>query len=275
MINIIQNTISALRKGASGAVPDRAPRALNVAFTGTLREGNVLTGAYTYYDANGDAEGATSFKWYRADNSGEVGLAISGATSETYTSTASDVGKYISFEVTPRALTGTILVGTPTFSPYQEIILVPSATNVAYTGTLVEEEVQTGSYTYSGNTEATSTFVWYRANDISGTSQAAISGATSITYTLQAADINKHVAFEVTPIDIYGEVGTTVRSDYRASVSSSATLFELYKARVEADGGTVENNTCTIAYLNDISATYMLLGDTGFLLQEDGSKITL
>ena len=151
MINIIQNTISALRKGASGPVPDRAPRALNVAFTGTLREGNVLTGAYTYYDANGDAEGATSFKWYRADNSGEVGVAIGGATSETYTSTASDLGKYISFEVTPRALTGTILVGTPTFSPYQQVESIPIASNVAYTGTLTDEQVQTGTFTYSGS----------------------------------------------------------------------------------------------------------------------------
>ena len=110
--------------------------------------------------------------------------------------------------------------------------------------------MQTGSYTYSGNTEATSTYVWYRANDISGTSQAAISGATSITYTLQAADINKHVAFEVTPIDIYGEVGTTVRSDYRASVSSSATTYDLYVDRMTTDGYTLDTNSCVIAAIN-------------------------
>tara|TARA_R110000868_G_scaffold50764_1_gene161726 strand:- start:13612 stop:14733 length:1122 start_codon:yes stop_codon:yes gene_type:complete len=369
----ISNAIGVFRNGASGPPPDRAPQALNVAFTGTLQSGNVLTGTYNYYDANGDAEGSTSFKWYRADNAGEVGIAIGGATSETYTSTASDLGKYISFEVTPIALTGTILIGNPAFSPYQQIESTPIASNVAYTGILTDEQVQTGTftysgsrpegtstfrwlrasddagtsataiggatseiytlqsadagnfvafevtpvsdtglvgavvvssyrteiqdvapiasavsytgtlesnqvqtgvYTYSGNTEGTSTFIWYRADDINGTNQTPI-GVTTQTYTLQASDVGKHVAFMVTPVTINGKSGTAVRSDYRAVVESSATLFELYKARVEADGGTVENNTCTIAYLNDISATYMLLGDTGFLLQEDGSKIIL
>ena len=225
MINIIQNTISALRKGASGSVPDRAPRALNVAFTGTLREGNVLTGTYTYYDANGDAEGATSFKWYRADNSGEVGIAIGGATSETYTSTASDVGKYISFEVTPRALTGTILVGTPTFSPYQQVESIPIASNVAYTGTLTDEQVQTGTFTYSGSRpQGTSTFRWLRATDDAGTSATAIGGATSETYTLQSADAGNFVAFEVTPISDTGLVGSVVVSSYRTQVQDIAPI---------------------------------------------------
>ena len=225
MINIIQNTISALRKGASGAVPDRAPRALNVAFTGTLREGNVLTGTYTYYDANGDAEGATSFKWYRADNSGEVGIAIGGATSETYTSTASDVGKYISFEVTPRALTGTILVGTPTFSPYQQVESIPIASNVAYTGTLTDEQVQTGTFTYSGSRpQGTSTFRWLRATDDAGTSATAIGGATSETYTLQTADASNFVAFEVTPVSDTGLVGSVVVSSYRTEVQDIAPI---------------------------------------------------
>ena len=221
----LTNTIGALRKRDSGPIPDRAPRALNVAFTGTLKEGNVLTGAYTYYDANGDAEGATSFKWYRADNSGDVGIAISGATSETYTSTASDLGKYISFEVTPRALTGTILVGTPTFSPYQQVESTPVASDVAYTGTLTDEQVQTGTFTYSGSKpQGTSTFRWLRATDDAGTSATAIGGATSETYTLQTADAGNFVAFEVTPISDTGLVGAVVVSSYRTEVQDIAPI---------------------------------------------------
>ena len=349
MINLIQNTIGALRKGASGPVSDKAPRALNVAFTGTLKEGNILSGAYTYYDANGDLEGATSFKWYRADNSGEVGVAIGGATSETYTSTSSDLGKYISFEVTPRALTGTILVGTPTFSPYQQIESIPIASSVSYTGTLTDGQLQTGAftysgsrpqgtstfrwlrasddagtgataiggatsetytlqtadagnfvafevtpisdtglvgsvvissyrtevqdiapvatavsytgtldsgqlqtgvYTYSGNTEGTSTFIWYRADDINGTNQAVIAGATSQTYTLQAADVGKHVAFEVTPVTINGKSGIAVLSSYRDVISSSATTYDLYVARMTTDSYTLDTNSCVVTAIN-------------------------
>ena len=345
----LTNTIGAIRKRDSGPIPDRAPRALNVAFTGTLQEGNLLSGAYTYYDANGDLEGATSFKWYRADNSGEVGVAIGGATSETYTSTSSDLGKYISFEVTARALTGNILVGTPTFSPYQQVESIPIASSVAYTGTLTDEQVQTGTftysgsrpqgtstfrwlrasddagtsataiggatsetytlqsadagkfvafevtpisdtglvgsvvvssyrtevqdiapiasvvsytgtlesteaqtgvYTYSGNTEGTSTFVWYRADDINGTNQAAIAGTTSQTYTLQSADIDKHVAFMVTPVTINGKSGIAVRSDYRGVISGSATTYDLYVARMTTDSYTLDTNSCVVTAIN-------------------------
>jgi len=32
----------------------------------------------------------------------------------------------------------------------------------------------------------------------------------------------------------------------------SAALFAAYKSRVETDGGTVENNTCTITFLDTI-----------------------
>ncbi|WP_148040390.1 hypothetical protein [Brevibacillus fluminis] len=67
-------------------------------------------GNYVYLDANNDLEGATTFKWY-AD-----GVAIPGATSNTYTPTPADVGKIIQLEVTPVALTGT-QTGTPVKSP--------------------------------------------------------------------------------------------------------------------------------------------------------------
>ena len=32
----------------------------------------------------------------------------------------------------------------------------------------------------------------------------------------------------------------------------SAALFAAYKSRVETDGGTVENDSCTITFLNEI-----------------------
>lgn len=37
-------------------------------------------------------------------------------------------------------------------------------------------------------------------------------------------------------------------------VSPAATIFAIYKARVIADGGVVENDACTIAFLESIGA---------------------
>jgi hypothetical protein len=62
-------------------------------------------------------------------------------------------------------------------------------------------------------------------------------------------------------------------------INVGATVFKAYKARVEADGGTVENDACAIAFLNNLNSinipVYLLLGDTGFILQEDSGKIIL
>jgi hypothetical protein len=40
----------------------------------------------------------------------------------------------------------------------------------------------------------------------------------------------------------------------RSGVSAAATIFAAYKARVIADGGVVENDACTIAFLESIGA---------------------
>ena len=94
----------------SGPVTDDAPVASNVTQSGSLSVGSVLTGSYSYSDANGDTQGASTFKWYRATSAAGAGAAaISGATGGTYTLTSADVGKYIGFAVTPVASTGTLL----------------------------------------------------------------------------------------------------------------------------------------------------------------------
>lgn len=86
----------AFQDGAFGA-DSSAPAATGVAITGVLRNGQTLTGNYTYV-ANGlGPEGTSTFRWLRDD------VAIGGATSQTYTLTASDVGADIKFEVTPVA----------------------------------------------------------------------------------------------------------------------------------------------------------------------------
>ncbi len=80
-----------------------------LSINGNLKSGQTLTGLYTYFDLENDLEGISSYRWLRD------GIFISGATSITYTTKTEDIGKTITFEVTPVALTGE-LVGSPVVS---------------------------------------------------------------------------------------------------------------------------------------------------------------
>ena len=78
----------------------------------------------------------------------------------------------------------------------------PSASGVTVSGTLESGSLLTGSYTYSGsNPESGSTFQWWQADDELGTGTAAIAGATSITYTVEAEIQGKYISMTVTPSD--------------------------------------------------------------------------
>ena len=221
---------TAVESARTGAVvpAEAAPIATAPAITGTLKVGETLTGSYDYSDINGDLEGASTFKWYSAnDNAGGGKTAIAGATAKTYVLQPGDLEKYLSFEVTPVAATG-IAQGTPVESARTGAVApaeaAPTATGPAITGTLQVGETLTGHYNYSdinGDLEGTTTFQWYRANDSEGGGKTAIQGvtATAITYTLKPADQDKYISFEVTPIAATGIAqGTPVESAWTGKV---------------------------------------------------------
>lgn len=107
------------------APANTAPTASNVTNTGTLKEGQTLTGNYSYSDPESNSESGSTFKWYRSDNgSGLNKAAIASATGKNYVLVAADINKYISFEVTPRdgALNGTA-VESPLRGPITPIVL--------------------------------------------------------------------------------------------------------------------------------------------------------
>jgi Protein of unknown function (DUF1566) len=97
---------SGLLLSACGGAPglNTAPLATNVTISVENAQyvlvGDVLTGTYSYSDAENDAEGASFFRWLRD------GLAISGATAATYVTVLADADTKITFEVTPLALRG-------------------------------------------------------------------------------------------------------------------------------------------------------------------------
>ncbi len=59
-------------------------------------------GFYIYEDKENNPEGTSYFQWYRADDeNGTNQVKIANATSQTYTYTEKDKGKYLAFEVVP------------------------------------------------------------------------------------------------------------------------------------------------------------------------------
>jgi hypothetical protein len=84
-----------------------APIAQNVAIKGSTIIGQKLTASYQYSDFDKDLQGKSTIKWYRADSKkGRNKKVISGANKLKYTLTGKDKGKFIIFEITPKAKSG-------------------------------------------------------------------------------------------------------------------------------------------------------------------------
>jgi uncharacterized protein (TIGR02145 family) len=67
----------------------------------------VLKAVFGYYDADNDPPGTHIIKWFRATNaSGANKVQIPGASGPSYTTTINDLGKYITYSVTPVASRG-------------------------------------------------------------------------------------------------------------------------------------------------------------------------
>ncbi|MDP4099451.1 S-layer homology domain-containing protein [Paenibacillus sp. P96] len=106
--------------GTAGA----PPVATDVNITGTTEAGQTLTGSYTYSDEDGDVESVTGsvYQWYSGSKSdGSDKTPIVGATDLTYAITDAEIGKYLFFEVTPKAQTG-MPSGVPVVSPGLAIV---------------------------------------------------------------------------------------------------------------------------------------------------------
>ncbi|MBU0801143.1 MAG: laminin G domain-containing protein, partial [Alphaproteobacteria bacterium] len=85
---------------------NQAPQATNVTATGATSVGASLTGSYTFFDVDGDAEGISAYRWMRSSSENGTYTNIPGATYRTYEITEADTGMFLKFQVTPNALTG-------------------------------------------------------------------------------------------------------------------------------------------------------------------------
>lgn len=211
----------------SDMVASSAPSATSVAQTGNISVGSILTGSYTYNDAQSIPEGTSIYKWYVADDaSGTNEALISGATSTTYIIAQAYIGKYIRFSVTPSSSDAGIANGpevkSSTWSGPVEANHAPVASSVQITGLAINGKTIVGSYSYSDyedDAEGTTVYKWYVADDDQGTNQVVLSGANSINYTLQTANIGKYLRMSITPLATSGtSPGTEVFSSFLGPV---------------------------------------------------------
>lgn len=128
---------------------NHAPQAQNVQITNPdyAKVGQTLYGSYVYSDPENDPESGTSFRWLRSNSSDPDGTytAISGATTQNYLVQSADIGRFLKFEVTPRAASG-ILVGSAALSgPSAQVTAAPSLAIDAGTTQLNEAVANDGS----------------------------------------------------------------------------------------------------------------------------------
>lgn len=210
---------------------------------------------WTYFDADGDAQGTHLYQWYRADiSTGLNRAAISGATADTYTMAVADVGKYLDVEITPVATSGTSPGAAGTSAVVGPIVqdLVPTISNngITFPLTLIIGEILTGTSTYDDDNtsnEGTHTFQWYQdtdGNNVYSAGDAAISGATSFTYQITAADatVNEKLIFGVTPVAL---TGASPGIEYYALTSSivSGDLVPTFTGTAIISGAPLEVGT--------------------------------
>ena len=78
------------------------PQVSGLIIEGTFTVGSTVAAGYIYYDKEGNAEGTSTYQWYR----GSTSTPISGATSSSYVLTSADKGYTIGVGVTPKAAAG-------------------------------------------------------------------------------------------------------------------------------------------------------------------------
>lgn len=148
---------------------------------------------------------------------------------------------------------------------------VPVASNVTISGENVVGKTLTGNYTYTdadNNSEAVSTYRWYRSNSATG-DKTLIAGATSKTYTIQAADKGKYLFFEITP------AATSGLSPGSAVVSApSNKIIAVYEGTAAATYVVSENfNTHLGTDYRGINVGYKLINLNNFDIEKVEVKL--
>ena len=108
-------------------VAEAAPVASDLAITGTPQVGQTLTASFTYFDANLDSPGTHLYRWFSGDSESGSFAEITGATSSSLLVSSSYLTKWIRFEVTPKAATGSLTGASVTSGSVGPVTAAPAA----------------------------------------------------------------------------------------------------------------------------------------------------
>ncbi len=179
--------------------------------TGTAQQSKTLTVSNGAWSNNPTA---FAYAWQDCGTAGSACSPISGATSNSYTLQASDVGQYVSVQVTASNAGGR----TPVFaSSVGPVLPPPPANNGLPVISPTRGTLSVSNGTWSNNPTGYS-YAWESCN-ASGGNCTAIAGATSNGYALSAADIGSTIFCVVTATGAGGS--TSVNTAKTAVVSAS------------------------------------------------------
>jgi Big-like domain-containing protein len=214
-------------------VPSTAP-----GISGIAQQGKTLTASSGAWS---NKPTSFAYSWQDCDSSGSACSPISGATSSTYILQASDVGQYVSVQVTASNLGGHGSVLAASVGP----VLPPAPANTALpaispsAGTL---SVSSGSWTNA----TTYGYAWESCNS-SAAGCSLIPGATSNSYALSAADIGATIVCVVTATGPGGSTSVTTAPTgvvlaQQIPVASQPTTTDL----LATPGASVTNQSVTL-----------------------------
>lgn len=212
--------------------------------SGTVAQGSLLTGNYTFNGGSGveNALGST-YIWQTANNNLGLGIQTmalpNGAVAHTTTITplSTEINKFIRFGVLAKdnaSLQGTNYVYSSWVGPVTLAAeAAPVASNVTYSPAPGTNVVLNGTYAYSdvnSDPEGASTFQWYEADDAAGTNQTAIAGATGTSFTVTGAQVGKFIGFGITPKALTGTITGSQVVYYNTNACLPAASFSIISA---------------------------------------------
>jgi GH25 family lysozyme M1 (1,4-beta-N-acetylmuramidase) len=154
---------------------------------------------------------AFTYQWLTCNGAGPACVAIPGATLETYTPGASDVGRQLEVSVTASAKDGTataLSVPTPPIAAANGTTVPVATVAPVLSGTLqIGQTLTVSAGTWTGN-PSSYTYQWQRC-DATGAACAPIAGATIPTYVLTPGDLGSTLDVVVTATNAAGSQSAT------------------------------------------------------------------
>lgn len=234
-------TLEVQASGAAGPVEsasDPTPVTGSLSFTGTARQGEVLTGTATLADADGIV-GPLHYQWQYSPDGQATWYAIAGATSSTYTLTQAEVG--LNVRMIAWYTDGAGRVGLAATTPSSLVKDDVATGAVSWSGVAQQGQALTASASGLGDIDGIVSPVTYQWQ-VSSDSQATwtdIAGAAGATFTPTQAQTGKNLRVQAVFTDGAGVVNRV------SSAASTLVKDDVATGTVVIDGLAVQGQALT------------------------------